>query len=142
MLQHDGIQPVDCVYMDRPGHTVYLQVPVGESVNHGLLKFVYPFSSSFGLAFLVHSPQSMFYFALQICPYNAIKFLPRQQQITGNPRRVLKQPLGKNFVKQAQIVLQNCACFIYSIKQAQIYSIYTVYILYIFYTVYTVYVYI
>ncbi|XP_075907095.1 uncharacterized protein LOC142904710 [Nelusetta ayraudi] len=31
---------------------------------------------------------------LWICPYNAIKFLPRQQQITGNPRRVLKQPLG------------------------------------------------
>lgn len=105
MLQHDGVCPVDCIYMDRPGHTVYLQVLVGESITWGLLQFVYPISSSFGLVFFVHSPQAMCCFALQICPYNAIKFLPRQQQLTGNPRPVLKQPLGENFVNKNYFVL-------------------------------------
>lgn len=59
-----------------------------------------PLVSPFGPVFFVHSPQAMCCFALQICPYNAIKFLPRQQRITGNPSRVLKQPLGKTFVNK------------------------------------------
>lgn len=38
-------------------------------------------------------------FALQICPYNAIKFLPRQQQITEDTNRQLKQLIGKALIK-------------------------------------------
>lgn len=30
MPQHDGLYPVDCVYMDIQGDTVHLQVPLGE----------------------------------------------------------------------------------------------------------------
>lgn len=108
MLQHDGISPVDCVYMDRPRPTVYLQVLVGES--WALWHVVYPISSSFGLLFLVYSPRATCYFALQICPYNAIKFLPRQQQITGNPRRALKQPLGMNFKKHTVYIAFSHRC--------------------------------
>lgn len=37
MLQHDCIYPVDCVYMDSPGNTVHLQVPLGESAPGELL---------------------------------------------------------------------------------------------------------
>lgn len=107
MLQHGGISPVDCVYMDHPRHTVYLQVLVGESANWAPLQFGDPISSSFGLVFHVLSPKAIRYLALQICPYNAIKFLPRQQGVTGNPRRVLKQPLGKNFVNNRKYTVHH-----------------------------------
>lgn len=53
MLQHDGLHPVDCVYMDRPGDTVHLQVPVGEYATRELLKFVYRISALFVLVFFV-----------------------------------------------------------------------------------------
>lgn len=116
MLQHDHLRAVDFACVDRPGRTVHLPLPVGESVDCARVKFVYPISSPFGLLFRVHLPQAMFKFALQICPYNAIKFLPRRQQEAGNPRRAQKQLIGKNFRKlRAQIQLKYTSILLNSV---------------------------
>lgn len=44
-------------------------------------------------------------FALQICPYNAIKFLPREQHITGDTSRQLRQLVGRDLIKSTMKLL-------------------------------------
>lgn len=102
MLQHDDIYPMHCVYVDSPGDTVHLQVPLGESVFCELLKFGYRINDMFVLVFLVNTS----HVALQICPYNAIKFLPRQQHITEDASRQLKQSVGKDLMKSTIQIAQ------------------------------------
>lgn len=66
MLQHDDIYPMHCVYVDSPGDTVHLQVPLGESVFCELLKFGYRINDMFVLVFLVNT--SHFYLHCRYAP--------------------------------------------------------------------------
>lgn len=94
MLQHDDIHPVDCVYMDVQRDTVHLQVPLGEFCEMCIQIWI----SCHKGCFLWW----MFICIFQICPYNAIKFLPRERHITGDTSRKLKQLLGKEVTQSGK----------------------------------------
>lgn len=51
------------------------------------------------MLFFVFGEYMLCSFASQICPYNAVKFLPREQQITEDPSQQLKRFVGENLKK-------------------------------------------
>lgn len=95
MLQHDDIHPVDCFYMDGQGDTVHLQVPLGECSFCEISDL--DIASQIWVDFYGEHKQPSLH--QQICPYNAIKFLPRERHIAEDTSRQLKHLVGKDFIK-------------------------------------------